>query len=154
MEIESIAVICLITLVVLIIQIIVTLRLLLYFHHRSHEKDEEYGLRTLTNRSRAASVQEDVRPASRNDTEELTVPGPAYPASSRYSVKTGPSDSSSHYEACAPSPWHSAADTNQRKETQASHCDAELESGNSFVNDTVSKAKKKDILDEVWSKKL
>jgi hypothetical protein len=153
MEIESIAVICLITLVVLIIQIIVTLRLLLYFHHRSHEKDEEYGLRTLTNRSRAASVQENVRPASRNDTEELTVPGPAYPASSRYSVKTGPSDASSRYEANAPSSWHGAADTNQRKKTQASRRETEPESGNPFMNDAVSKARKKDILAEVWSKK-
>jgi hypothetical protein len=153
MEIESIAVICLITLVVLIIQIIVTLRLLLYFHHRSHEKDEEHGLRTMMNRSRAVSIQEDIQSSSHNDAEELTVPGPAYPASSRYSVETGPNDSSSRYEANAPSSWHGAADTSQRKETQISHRDAELEYGNLFVDDAVRNAKKKDILAEVWSKK-
>jgi hypothetical protein len=153
MELESIAVICLITLAVLIIQIIVTLRLLLYFHHRSHEKDEEHGIRTIATGPAIVPAQEDAQPALRNDVEAFTLPGPAYPASSRYSVQTGISDISSHYGTYTHGPWHRAEASTQKREVQVSHSNSETENGNSFADNALSKTKKEGILDKVWGKK-
>jgi hypothetical protein len=153
MELESIAVICLITLVVLIIQIIVTLRLLLYFHHQSHEKDEEHGLRTIATEPAIVPVQEYAQPSLRNDVESLTLPGPAYPASSRYSVRTGISDISSHYGRYTRGPWHRTEAPTQRREVQVSHSDSETEPRNRFADNALSNVRKEGILNKVWGKK-
>lgn len=134
MEIESIAIICLVILVVLIIQIIVSLRLHLQLHHRSHASDEEHGMQKFSIRPGSVPIQENARAPSRNDAEGLPVPGPAYPSSSRYSVRTDISDSSSH---------HAAYNSTKNRELQASHSDMESECGNPFADDALSKTKKK-----------
>ncbi|KAH6868606.1 hypothetical protein BKA58DRAFT_402959 [Alternaria rosae] len=134
MEIESIAIICLVILVVLIIQIIVSLRLLLQLHHHVHARDEEHDMQSNPVRPGSVPIQENARPPSRNDAEGLTVPGPAYPSSSRYSVRTDISDSSSHY---------AAYNSTKNIERQASHSDMKYECGNPFADDALSKTKKK-----------
>jgi len=153
MEIESIAVICLVILLVLLIQIILTFRLLLSLHHRSHERDEEHGLRNIPIMPQAISIQEEAQLPSHSDAQRLTIPGPAYPSSSRYSVQSGISDSSSHYEE-SPSLSHRVDVPGKGKETKTSHSDSKYECGNPFTNDVVNKTKRKDILEELWDKKL
>jgi len=153
MEIESIAVICLVILLVLLIQIIFTFRLLLSLHHRSHERDEEHGLRTIPSIPQATSIQEEVQPPPHSVAQRLTMPGPAYPSSSRYSVRSSISDSSSHYEE-SPSLSHRVDVPGKGKEMQVSHSDSKYEYENPFTNDAVKKTKRKDILEELWDKKL
>jgi hypothetical protein len=140
MEIESIAVICLITLVVLIIQIIVTLRLLLYFHHRSREKDEEHALSTMvpsTTVPTAAATQ--LFPGSlRTNPRPLPTPTPApqpvvtihrYAASSMYSVPTvvsNPRDEEAPVHLSLPSTTSSSKERVPR--AGSSDCDAHSKS--------------------------
>jgi hypothetical protein len=155
MGIESIVVICLITLVVLIVQIIVTLRLFLNLHV-SHRKDEEHGLQTLHTRPEPITAQDDVWPLSRHRVEALTVPGPVYPASSRYSVQTDNSDSSFGSEhrahSRAPRPWDGTRPEDRRKGFQGFHSDSGSESGIPS-SDPTGRVKKQDILTKVWARK-
>jgi len=149
MEIESIAVICLVILLVLLIQIIFTFRLLLSLHHRSHERDEEHGLRAIPTVPQPISIQEETQTPSHSVAQRLTIPGPAYPSSSRYSVRSDISDSSSHYEV-SPSLCHGADAVSKGSKAQVSHSDLRYESGNAFANDAVKKTKRKDILEDLW----
>ena len=146
MEIESIAVICLVILLVLIIQIILTFRLLLSLHHRSHKRDEEHALRTIPVMPQATSIQEETQPPSHSHAQRLTIPGPAYPSSSRYSFRSDISDSSSHYEG-SPSLYHGVHTVSKGSKAQVSHSDLRYDCGNSFTNDAVKKTKRKDILE-------
>lgn len=151
MEIESISVICLIALVVLIVQIIVTLRLFLYLH-MSHEKDEEYGLRTVVTEPQPGSVQE-VQPLSSHNPEVPTVPGPAYPTSSRYSVRTDISDSSygsgRRAPPRAPHAWDGTSPADRRKGLKVFHSDSGSESGILSCDPMGRIAKKQNIVTEL-----
>jgi hypothetical protein len=155
MEIESIAVICLIILVVLIVQIIVTLRLFLYLHIE-HENDKKHGLRTVVTESRFDSVQEDGRPPSRQEPEVPPVPGPVYATSSRYSVQTDTSDSSlaskHHAQPRAPHPWDGTSPADWRKVLKDLHSGSGSDFGNLSCN-TIGRVDKQNILTEVWARK-
>jgi hypothetical protein len=155
MEIESIAVICLIILVVLIVQIIVTLRLFLYLH-KEHEKDEEHGLRTVVTESRFDSVQEDGQPPSRQEPEVPPVPGPVYAASSRYSAQIDTSDSSlasKHYaQPRVPRPWDGTSPADRTKVLNDLHSGSGSDFGNLSCN-AMGRVEKQNILTEVWVRK-
>jgi len=100
----------------------------------------------------AISIQEEVQPPPHSVAQHLTIPGPAYPSSSRYSVRSDISDSSSHCEV-SPSLSHRVDVLGKGKETQVSHRDLRYECENPFTNDAVNKTKRKDILEELWDKK-
>jgi hypothetical protein len=155
MEIESIAVICLITLVVLVVQIIVTLRVFLYLH-LSHRNDEEHNMQNLALKPQPDSVQDEDRPPSRHEPETLTVPGPAYPSSSRYSVRTDISNSSFvsdlQDQPRAPRPWDGRSPADGRRGLKNFHSDSASESGTGSYN-PMGCMKKHNILSEVWTSK-
>ena len=100
----------------------------------------------------ATSIQEEVQPPSHSDAPHLTIPGPAYPSSSRYSVRSDISDSSSHCE-MSPSLYHGVDAVSKGEEAQLSHSDLRYDCGNPFTNDAVKKTKRKDVLEDLWDKK-
>ena len=156
MEVESIVVICLITLVVLIVQIIVTLRLFLYLY-MAHERDEEQGLQILDTRTGSGSAQEGAGPSSRHEPKALTVPGPVYPTSSIYSVQSNNSDLSPGSEdrshSRAPDSRDGTSAAGRRRALEEFHIGLESESGAPSY-ETVRRAKKQDILNEIWARRV
>jgi hypothetical protein len=156
MEVESIVVICLITLVVLIVQIIVTLRLFLYLY-MAHERDEEQGLQILDTRTGSGSAQEGAGPSSRHEPKALTVPGSAYPTSSMYSVQSDNSDlspgSEDHCHSHAPGSWDGTSAAGRRRYLKDFHIGLESES-EAPSYETAKRAKKQDILNEIWERKV
>jgi len=100
----------------------------------------------------ATSIQEEVQPQSHSVAQRLTVPGPAYPSSSRYSVRSDISDSSSHYE-MSPSLCNGVDAVNKGNKAQVSHSELRYDCGNPFTNDAVKKTKRKDLLEDLWDEK-
>ncbi|KAF7679105.1 hypothetical protein GT037_002853 [Alternaria burnsii] len=156
MEVESIVVICLITLVILIVQIVVTLRLFLHFH-TAHKRDEEQGLQILDTRTGSGSAHEGAEPPLRPEPEALTVPGPVYPASSIYSVQSnnsdlfpGPADRS---RSRAPDSWDGTSAAGRRRDLKEFHIGLESEFGAPPYK-TARRTKKQDILNEIWARKV
>jgi hypothetical protein len=161
MEIESIAVICLITLVILIIQIIVTLRLLLYFHHRSREKDEEHALSTLAPSTTVppafpGSLRSHPRPLpTPTPTPQPVVPVHHYAASSMYSVPTvvGTTRDGEHPDHLA-RPGTNSSSRERVSRAGSSDYDAHSESSTPTQGfQGLSKEKKDGIVQKVWGKK-
>lgn len=156
MEVESIVVICLITLVVLIVQIIVTLRLFLHLH-TAHKRDEEQGLQILDTRTGSVFAQESAEPPLRPELEALTVPGPVYPTSSIYSVQSNNSDVSPGPEdrshSRAPDPRDGMSAAGWRRDLKEFYIGLESESG-ALSYETARRTKKQDILNEIWARKV
>jgi hypothetical protein len=163
MEIESIAVICLVILVVLIIQIMVTLRLLLYFHHRSHEKDEEHALSTMipsTTVPPAAATQ--LFPGSlRTHPRPLPTPTPApqpavsghrYASSSIYSVPTVVINTRDE-EHSVHLPRPSTNSSSRERIPRAGSSDYDAHSESSTPIQRMSEETKEGIFEKVWGKK-
>jgi hypothetical protein len=168
MEIESIAVICLVTLVVLIIQIIATFRLLLYFHHRYREKDEELALSTTTPsitlppvplpaaQKFPGSLRTYPRPLPRNPTPppapRPTLPSKPYAASSIYSVPTFVSNARDDKHPARP-PWPNTTASSQECVPRAGSSDYDAHSESSTSDQALSPEKKNSILKKVFGRK-
>jgi hypothetical protein len=168
MEIESIAVICLVTLVVLIIQIIATLRLLLYFHQRYREKDEEHAISTRTPsitlplvplpaaQEFPGSLRTYPRPLPLNPTPPPAprpkVPGKPYATSSMYSVPTFVSNARDDEHPAQPA-WPSTTASSQEYLPQAGSSDYDAHSESSTLDQALNPEKKNSILKKVFGRK-